>query len=86
MHHLRGVVYYVRSGGRIGEGSRLCADFFVPSIELYLFKRLQIAVICVYLRNNTEYETDQSGTRSSDRQAERPIFWLYRGHISLSDG
>lgn len=52
------LVYVIDSGGWIGWGGRLCADFLVPVLDLYNFKRLQIAVICVYLRKISEYEED----------------------------
>ena len=47
-----------RFDGRIGEGSRFFAAFFLPVLAFIFFKRLQIAVICVYLQKISEYEED----------------------------
>lgn len=58
-------IYEECRGSRVG----FCTDFFVPVLDFDLFKRLQIAVICVYLRKIYEYETDQMHHRSLDRQA-----------------
>ena len=38
------------SGGRTVADSRLYADFFVSFLLFIFIKRLQIAVICVYLQ------------------------------------
>ena len=46
---------------------RPCADFLIPSIKFKLFKRLQIAVICVYLRKISEYEKAQMHHYPLDR-------------------
>ena len=48
---------------------RLRADFFMGNFKNILLKRLQIAVICVYLRKNSDYETDQGDTRPSYGEA-----------------
>ena len=47
-----------RFDGRIGEGSRFLADFFLAGVAFIFLKKFQIEVICVYLRKISEYEED----------------------------
>ena len=78
-------LYITGSGGRTVDFIGFEPIFLMPSIKIKLFKRLQIAVICVYLRKISEYEEDQMHHRPLDREAQIARFRLNRGHISSSN-
>lgn len=50
MNDRTGVVYIIGSDGWMKGEGRLCAEFFGADSINIILKRLQIAVICVYLR------------------------------------